>query len=259
MSVQIEPRGPAVPDHQAAEWDRFYAPGQLTDWELLPATDLCETLATLLAIDKSLQSAIEVGCGRGLRTLTSLLCLDELNNPAFQLTGLDHSPQAIHMAQAFTQRLQAGEQLHQPFCDFISAAVKPGPISLRARVEFVRADLFSWLSALNHPADLVLDWMCLHEIHPDERQAYAKLVGKACRKYFVLNTFSSTGSTVADLGYVGSRIRKYQLSRAELDDLFGPEFETIYCRLVPEDLAPLQKPSDGIVAAKCIYIMKRRQ
>lgn len=250
---------PVAIDHQVGEWNRFYTTGTLTDWELLPPTDLSETLAELLAIDNSLESAIEVGCGRGLRILAALLCFDALNNPAFHFVGVDHSPQAIHMAQAFARCLRSGERLPQPFDRCISTAVKSCEIALRAQVEFVRADLFSWLSAMDRPVDLVLDWMCLHEIHPDERQQYVALVAKNCRKYFVLNTFSSEGSTIADLGNVGSHIRKYQLSPVELEALFGGEFEMIYCRLVPEDLAPPQRPSDGIVAAKSIHIMKRRQ
>ena len=62
---------PVSTDHQVDEWDRFYTTGALTDWELLPPTDLSETLAALLAIDDSIERAIELGCGRGLRILTA--------------------------------------------------------------------------------------------------------------------------------------------------------------------------------------------
>jgi hypothetical protein len=66
------------------------------------------------------------------------------------------------------------------------------------------------------------------------------------------------GASLRDLGCVGDRIKKYQLSRADILGLFGNDFDIISARAISEDLDPIDRPTDGIIAAKMIYIMQRQ-
>ena len=254
---------PVTSEHSASEsareWNAFYRAGSLTDWEMLNPNDLRETLSAVVALSGGISTAIEIGSGRGLRTLAAILGAPGLNRAGFALRGVEHSDAAVRFAKAFSAVLARGEGLPPPFGDVIRKTQPKIGEPLRAHVEFVCADLFAWLGDVgNAPAELVIDWMCLHEILPELRPAYAELIAAKCERYFVLNTFSVEGATLTDLGCVGAKIQKFQLSRAEIEDLFGHSFRIVSVRLIPEDLDPHPRPSDGIVAAKCIYVLERK-
>lgn len=257
-STQPEPPQYSADPHFCSEWDKLYQKDGLTDWELLPPEDLINTLSSAISRYGLPETAIDVGCGRGLRILATILGLKSLNTESFRLRGVDHSRTAIATASTFATLLRQQEPIPEPFATHMSSVALSSTGPLRAAVKFEAADLFDWLrDASGLPVDLVIDWMCLHEIPRDERPLYAQLLTRACKRLLVLNTFSVEGSTVSDLGCIGERIPKYQLSRHDILALFGKSFSIVSTRLVPEDLNPATKPSDQIIAAKSIYMMVR--
>jgi len=253
------PAAPAVTDDTVAVWNAFYTAGGLTDWELLPPKDLSAAVALVLSRGARLRSAAEIGCGRGMRSLVAILNNPTLNDATFSLVGIDHSSAAVYAAGGLAFAAARGAPLPEPFGALVDTAVaiRPRPL-LCADLRFEHADLFNWLSGHSERAfDLIVDWMCFHEVPPNMRGRYADLVARCCGQYFIVNTFSKEGSSVDDLGVVADGIIKYQLSQEDISDIFGEYFDIVEYYDVPEDLLPEVAPRDGIVAAKRTYILKR--
>jgi len=129
---------------------------------------------------------------------------------------------------------------------------------MRADFLFAVADLFEWLPS-GPSVDLVVDWMCFHEMAPMSRKTYASLVAKKCRRYLAIKIFSTEGASGLRLPDALPGVRKYQFSRNDIEMVFGEYFEIEYVQSYPEDANPDVPHSDGIVAAKMAYLLKRRE
>src|SRR5882762_7997692 len=90
-------------------WDDHYNTTSVTDWERLPLTDLREFIVEAQLNLKRIDSVLDVGCGRGWRTLLAALTLDELNRPNVRILGVDISTAAISTAhQVYEELRQTG-------------------------------------------------------------------------------------------------------------------------------------------------------
>jgi len=107
--------------------------------------------------------------------------------------------------------------------------------------------------------DLVIDWMCFHEVPKANWGAYAELINRICKKWFVLNVFSRTGSgQLIGLPPAAPFVPRHQLS---LEDIKGLFQEFIICepwgsRDYPEDLNTCG--DEEPIAAKYACILKRK-
>jgi SAM-dependent methyltransferase len=237
-------------------WDEQYRLAGLRDWELLPATNLGDVVLTIPDL-QAVSNIVELGCGRGLRSLVMVLTTEAINRRDVHVHAIDHSPSAIQQACMFLRLVNQGTAIPPPFDRvLLPALMNQTQPEIRAEVSFECVDIFYWLPRQSPKSvDLLIDWMCFHEIDPQMWEEYASLVGNVCRKYFLLNTFSVEGATVIGLGQVAGA-NKYQHSEQQLLRLFGAKFEIVAVINYAEDLNPIPRPSDGLVAAKRTYLFR---
>jgi SAM-dependent methyltransferase len=228
----------------ALQWDDYYRDPAPTPWEMIDFQDLPSFLrSSELPLDR-LKSMVSVGCGRGRRDLEMLRSIDDFNKPSFSYLGVDIS--GVGFAQA--------KQL------FESAACRDGPQAakeppLRCRWEFINADIFTFDPGRTF--DVVLDWMCLHDIGRERIHDYAAKVMAMADDLLILKTFSQEGSTIERLNGLSPIIQKEKLSEDDVRALFGEQFEILFIQQFEEDLDPNPRPSDGVVAAKRAYVLRR--
>jgi len=226
------------------QWDDYYRDPAPTPWEMIDFQDLPSFLWSSELPLHRLTSMVSVGCGRGRRDLEMLRSIDDFNKPGFSYLGVDVS--GVGLAQA--------KQL------FENAACRDGPQvaqepTLQCRWEFINADVIAFDPGRTF--DVVLDWMCLHDIERERMHDYAAKVMAMADDLLILKTFSEEGSSVERLNGLGPLIRKEKLSEDDVRTLFGEQFEILFIQQFEEDLDPNPRPSDGIVAAKRAYVLRR--
>ena len=228
----------------AMQWDDYYRDPAPTPWEMIDFQDLPSFLrSSELPLDQ-LTSMVSVGCGRGRRDLEMLCSIDDFNQPSFSYLGIDIS------CVGFAQAKQLFE--HAAGRDGQQAAQEP---PLRCRWEFINADIFAFDPGSTF--DVVLDWMCLHDIARERIHDYAAKVMAMANDLLILKTFSEEGSSVGRLNGLSPFIQKEKLSEDDVRALFGEQFEILFIQQFEEDLDPNPRPPDGIVAAKRAYVLRR--
>ncbi len=226
------------------QWDDYYRSAAQTPWEMIDFSDLPSFLkACELPLDR-LASMASVGCGRGHRDLAMLREVAAFNRTAFSYLGVDISSVAIAQAR----------QLFGGASHATDARVAQQP-KLDCAWAFQHADLFEFQPSRRF--DLVLDWMCLHDIERDRLPDYAARLAALSREYLVIKAFSQEGSSVARLGLLGRDIQKEKIAEDDVLRLFGDQFEILFIQQYEEDLDPVPRPPDGIVAAKRAYVLRR--
>jgi hypothetical protein len=242
-----------------ANWEAAYKSSDPTNWELLPLTDLRDFLNDSGINLASTVNALEIGCGRALRTFVALLSIPSLNRSGFSITGFDVSAQAIAVANQISLQLKENSALEFPFRrQILSAVVANPPRRLHAQLKFVQHNVLFDTVTFDTSYDLVIDWMCFHDLAPEHRQAYAAFVCRRCSGYFVIKAFSLELSSVKELGDAVPGFQKRLISVDDVRQTFGAAFEILRTVDHPEDLNPCPAPADGIIAAKRTYLLKRR-
>lgn len=157
-----------------------------------------EALTGLLTTGKIYPcKTVDLGCGSGNYSIY-------LAKQGFDVTGIDISPTAIHLAKE-----KANEK--EIICNFITANLLDGVDELRGKFKFA------------------FDWEVLHHIFPDDRKRYIEsvynLLGSKGRYFSVC--FSEKDPQFGGSG----KVRKtpintvlYFSSEEELEDLFTPYF-----------------------------------
>jgi SAM-dependent methyltransferase len=240
-------------------WDKKYEhhPERIPDWERLPLDDL-EKFIEYCEIDTSkIRSIFEVGCGTGLRALLMMIGLPGFNRPEVKYRGIDLSAHAIERAKAHLEELRAA-RVPKPLQKYLGE----GPwLPPRFQAEFQVGDL---LTLPPPPAgegyDLVVDWMCFHEVHIPNRNAHIARVTALCSRFVALKVFSEEGKKrVINLGDVFEGARKLRLKRSELTQLYGDAFSILNTHPYAEEEHPIPPHEDGAVAAKMAYLMVKKQ
>ena len=247
-------------------WENAYASKTLTNWEISAPCGLMEVLGQLRGKLGPNPALLEIGCGRALKTFIALLGNSFLNSENVKLTAIDLSQNAIATAGQIRSVLEDRRAEPSPFIDYIAQCINsrsgsnPDKIPhLRTEVTLVSADLFAYLPTLrSRVADVVVDWMCFHELSPASRRRYSSLIARLARKYFVLNVFSREGSSRASLGDAVPGVMKYQFSRDDIVRFFGQHFQVVEFMEYEEDNSPDPRPTDEFVAAKRAYLLERR-
>ena len=239
-------------------WDDAYIKFAVTNWERNDLHDLADFIRECGISGERATKILDVGCGRGMRGLLALLGNPGLNVPGTRYVGVDFSGAAIAAAVAsaarWRRRIDAHGQLEEIALATRASAIQGEP--LRAHVDFVCEDLGTYLGRHERQYQLVVDWMCLHEMPPQNRRRYCQLLGACSNKYLIVNSFSRELSTVADLGVAVPGVRKYQLATPAIGSLF-PDFRIVKTKDYPEDLTPSSIITDGIVAGKRAHHLVR--
>lgn len=149
--------------------------------------------------------AIDFGCGAGNYAVY-------LAGKGFDVTGIDISPTAIHLA---------GEN-----------AKKVG-----VRCRFIAADVLGDLKEVDGAFDFAYDWELLHHLFPEQRKLYAANVHRKLNpgaRYLSL-CFSEQDSSFGGSGKyretpIGTRL--YFSSEGEIRDLFKPYFKFLQLKTI---------------------------
>jgi cyclopropane fatty-acyl-phospholipid synthase-like methyltransferase len=168
--------------------------------------------------------ALDFGCGAGNYVVY-------LAGKGFDVTGIDISPTAIHLAQ--------------------ENAKKAG-----VRCRFIAADVLGDLKEVDGTFDFAYDWELLHHLFPEQRKIYAANVH---RKLNPQARYLSLCFSEQDPAFEGSGkyrdtplgTRLYFSSEEELRDLFKPYFEIT-------ELRTIQIQGKGAPHLAVYAFMKRR-
>lgn len=234
-----------TPSFQLTEqWNDYYRTPVSTPWEMIDFRDLPSFLRASKLPLKQATSLISIGCGRGHRDLEMLREIDEFNSAEFFYSGVDISSVAIAQAKnLFGAASNAAKMLSDK------------QAALKCQWEFIHADLFEFDADRTY--EIVLDWMCMHDIEREHLPEYARKVAALARDVLVLKVFSEEGSSVENLGLLGRDIQKLKISSADVLDLYGDQFEIAFVQEYEENLNPEPRPQDGIEAAKRAYVLRR--
>jgi len=254
----MESTNPATEPQVVKGWNKKYEhhPEHIPDWERLPLDDLKNFIEYCEINTWNIRSILEVGCGTGLRALLMLVGIPALNRPDVKYVGIDLSAHAIERAEAHLAALRAG-QVPEPLQKYRHE----GPWLPRFKAEFRTMDLLQFpLPPVNEGYDLVVDWMCFHEMHIPNRNAYIARITALCSRFLVLKVFSEEGKTrVINLGDVFEGVKKHRLGKKEITQLYGEAFSILNTYPSPEDEHPIPAHDDGPAAAKMAYLMVKKQ
>lgn len=241
-------------------WDSAYTSGEQTNWERLPLEDLLRFWQQS-DIFSEFESIIEIGCGRGLRSFPLLLGAARLNVPEVRYVGVDISKSAIAQARKLDRRLRH-KSPPKLGAKIKNMGVTPGLVGhdpLLTSTMFEVADGTSFLTAYRQEFTTLIDWMCFHEMPPANRPAYIKAIKESAAEQLLLKVFSSENSSLLGLSEAVPGVAKYQFSQQQIAEFFAPEFEIVFHVQDEEDLGNASGHTDGAVAAKRAYFLKRRR
>lgn len=239
--------GKGTPSRIRSEWEEMYQRG-FRPWEENRLDDMADFLAEHLPSPQKVRTILEIGCGRGLRALLTATKL--FNSSGTRYCGLDVSPEAVAHAKGFCNELKSGI-VPAPLAPYLK-----GHPRLVCDVEFWAGDFTANELPPSTPSfDLVVDWWCLHELFAPLRKTYVDLVTRLCKAHYVLCVFDKDSSSISILPPLHPDIKKHQFSAKYIERLFEGFQILVRKELHKED--PKAKQSDGPIAAKRAYLMKR--
>jgi hypothetical protein len=189
-----------------------------TDWEQLRSNYQSEFVSeTLKHRFNNIKNILDIGCGRGYGILTMLLNEPGLNKPDVSVLGIDIASNAISQANNLLQRIK-DRGLHPNIPGF---PVKRDDVQLKCNIKFEQCDILDDSTLINNEYDLVIDWMCFHELPKADWNKYVSLLEKICTKWFVLNVFHLENEIkMHGLEAAAEYVPKHQISESTIRDLF---------------------------------------
>ncbi|MBN3909341.1 MAG: class I SAM-dependent methyltransferase [Nostoc sp. NMS1] len=227
-----------------------------TDWEELPLDYQSKFVSKEMdgCNWSEIKNILDIGCGRGYGTLTMLLNEERLNRPDVNVLGIDIASNAIEDANKLLQSIKLGET----YPNLTGFPVKKNDVQLRCNIEFKQCDILDdSIQGLLSEFDLVIDWMCFHELPKADWDKYVLFLEKICKKWLVLNVFTmDEGITMYGLDPVAMYIPKHQFTQSAIrEDLFR-NFLYIGSLDYEEDSKP--QSSGSPIAAKRAYLMRKK-
>jgi SAM-dependent methyltransferase len=233
-----------TPHSMALHWEEYYSSIDTPVWEMLPLGDEAEFLNRNIKLEK-VKSILDIGCGRGRRIIKCVSTCEKLNRTDVKIVGIDISKTAINSAMEYYAKI--GKE--------VVNTKEEGCIN--PTLSFFCADILDDLpEIINIKYDLVVDWMCFHEVFKNGRQNYVEKINALSKNYFILNVFSNANDSIF-LTEAVKQIPKYCFSREDIEKLFSKYFMIISSYKYP---ASTGKPHpDGKIAAKEAFLLVKLQ
>ncbi len=248
-------------------WNDVYKKYALTDWELIEPENLYQYINKTSLNKRKIKKITEFGCGRGIRILSLVLLDNEINREDVSIKCIDISAKAISDAEAVYSQLKEKE-IPDIFNELSSRGhlskefenlLKEGIPDIKCTIEFVNTDLFMGFAA-DEKTDLLIDWMCFHEIPVESRAEYIRIAENLCENYFILTVFCSDDCTfpIEEFKPVDGHIQKHMFSCAEIEQYFSNSFIQIpsYRCFYPGNSEKIH--SDGMIFPKKTYFMVKQ-
>jgi hypothetical protein len=220
-------------------------------WYQLDCHDLSRFIRLAIHDLAGAQRIIDIGGGLGLRSMLAVSENPELNRSNVHITCVDIAPAAI------VRGMQLWESVRQdlPSPDLFHYSIRTTPrYSMSFRLE--SATDFP-LDLLAPAPDLWIDWMMLHGLPQELWPQYMETLRRAKPRFIALKCFTREHGTLQGLPASIPGVPKHQFTDAEIDEIFGHQFErTRYQMDWPEALHPVDH-TDGPVAAKRAYLLRR--
>lgn len=230
-----------------------------TDWEKIEPHDLLDFLAEHAGIDiRAIQptSILEIGCGRGERMFEALELNAtrkrlNINRSDVSILGVDIAENAVRAARKRISDYGAKANDR----DSQESQIEMEKIS--CSIIFEDCDFLTYRSEKKF--DMVIDWMCFHEIYPAYRAHYIDNINRLCSDILVLKVFDTPDAGQrCDLPQICGKIPKWQYSRNDIERLFGEFFSIEADYYYKELAAPTVMHSDGKEAAKRAYLLRKK-
>ncbi len=237
----------STPTPMKTRWDDYYKANPNPAWESFNLRDMSDFIARIELSE--INTVLDIGCGRGIRALAMILLNDILNRENVKIVGIDLSITAIEFAREFLEKVKSGT-IPAPLtgiCDSVT--------DFKVDIEFYEQDFLSDLpSQINQSYDLIIDWMCFHELFKAARDEYIEKVARLSSQFYIVNCFSTKESAV--LPEIIKGVPKQKFSKKNIQDLFGKYFDIMQEISYPTN--KLQNQSDGFFAAKDAYLLRKK-
>lgn len=236
------------------QWDQRYNNAKITDWEKIPASDLCYFIKEIQINLLNIHSVLEIGCGRGYRIFYWILNEASINRDDVKITCIDLSKNAINDAQKNLKKIHRKE-MDENLSMRLEGAFTTQIPEIKCDINFECQDFLTANNSLIK-YDLIIDWMCFHEVFPGSRADYICNLSQSCNGTLILKVFSVENSSRTGLSQITRNIKKYQFDQNQIASLFK-DFSIIRYTDYKEDLEPTPKHEDGIIAAKRAYYLTK--
>ncbi len=255
------------------KWDEKYAQNKLMDWELIDPENMKNYINSISINKQKINRILEYGCGRGFRVLSWVLLDPDINREDVYIKCIDISNEAIKDAKRNLEQLK-NNKFPDDFValtnveinnkkivsnQFVSMVNDGDVPEIKCKIEFVNKDLFSGFPA-EEKYDLVIDWMCFHELAVEYRRDYVKITDEVCENYYMLTVFckDTCDLPIEEFKQVADGIPKYMFSCQEIRQYFGIIFDQISAFDVYYPSIRDKVHSDGMVFPKKSYFMVKK-
>lgn len=240
MTSHTKKSNPNINAHQEIPdpWNILYElePLKFTDWELIEPENLKHYIDYTFIEMNEIVSILEIGCGRGFRILSLILLDNEVNRIGVNIKCIDYSENAIKFANKMLKELQGGKfpEAFKVYCEVYGGIISKDlkdlinenkVPSIKCNIEFIKQDVFEGFE--NEVFDLVIDWMCFHEIAVAQRDEYAQILSKVSGKLYILTVFYKDDKECSEIKYpedelkkIGGNITKHRFTIEQLTEIF---------------------------------------
>ncbi len=226
------------------EFNKAYS-SPVTPWEYIKPTDLADAFVEFQLNPWKISSILEIGCGRGQRLMHLLAKVPALNRRDVSILAIDVAEKAIEGANAVLQEENRQRE-------------ESGLSKLQCGIRFLCEDVVNLpIFAKSQKYDLIIDWMCFHELYPASVNDYEKIIADAARKFLLIKTFSEEGNKGIDLGFVVPDVRKKKFTEQSLLHNLGANNFTLMRTKYHERNEGAGHP-DGAEAAKMTCLLVRK-
>ena len=252
-----------TPNFMIDAWNEVYAKfadkGR-TDWEKLNLCDLGRFIDICGLNLHNVYRVLDIGCGRAVRLLLAVLGNPDLNRRGVEIVGIDVSAKAVDFATRIVANLQQDANYPEEFLDDFSRylAAEGRPL-LNCNMKFKKADILEYSTRNAGCAyELVIDWMCYHEVYLGGIDRYPEIVASLCSKVFILNVFSAEGNPPEPLPMAVRHVPKHVLSELDIRERFSRYFDLVHHQQFERNETPTLRHDDGAIAAKRAYLLVRK-